>query len=411
MPGLSSNTRLRWIEDLRIRLDSSRNVVEFSAGSRTVRTTPPGAALPDLFRKPTTMAEAAAELNRRMAGRAARMEVTLGIMELYSAGLLVDDADGTPPRISSRSESWGGGRVHIALLNDRRRTEGFLAAIREVVRPGDVVVDLGTGTGVLAIAAAQAGAARVYAVEATGIGKLAEANFRANGLQDQITLVPGWSMTVDLPERADVLVGELIGNDPFDEQIIESAADARARFLKPDARMVPRRVNVFALPVTVPDRMIRRHLFTPEVLEAWRSWYGIDFGALARSAPSSLSFPVSPSKLCGCALADPVLVATTDLPTKPSSPPAADREFVASVPGRLNGVMIHFELELAPGIRLSTHPDRADRRCNWAHRVWVLPEPLPLEPGARYRLTWRHGRTDLLGGARVFPAGRAAGAR
>ena len=40
--------------------------------------------------------------------------------------------------------------------------------------------------------------------------------------------------------------------------------------------MVPHRVNVFALPVSVPNRMIRRHLFTPEVLEAWRSWYGID---------------------------------------------------------------------------------------------------------------------------------------
>ena len=406
MPELSSNTRLRWIDDLRIRLDSSGNAVEFSAGNRTVRTDPPGAALPDLFRKPTTMAEAAAELNRRMAGKGGRMEATFGIMRLYRAGLLVDDADGTPPRISNRSEFWDGGRVHVAMLNDRQRTEGFLAAIRETVRPGDVVVDLGTGTGVLAIAAAQAGAARVYAVEATGIGKLAEANFRANGLQDRVTLVPGWSMDVDLPERADVLVCELIGNDLFDEGIIRITADARARFLKPDARTVPRRMNVFALPVAVPDRMIRRHLFTPEVLEAWRSWYGIDFGALARSAPSSLSFLISPSKLRDCALADPVLVATTDLRAEHGSPLPADREFVASVSGRLDGVMIHFELELAPGIRLSTHPDRVDRHCSWAHRVWVLPEPLPLEPGARYRLTWRHGRAGLLDGARVFPAGR-----
>ena len=105
--------------------------------------------------------------------------------------------------------------MHIAMLNDRRRTASFLAAIRRVVRPGDVVVDVGTGTGVLAIAAAQAGAARVYAVEATGIGKLAEANFRANGLQDRITLVPGWSMQVTLPERADVLVSEVIGKTPL----------------------------------------------------------------------------------------------------------------------------------------------------------------------------------------------------
>ena len=289
------------------------------------------------------------------------------------------------------------------MLNDRRRTASFLAAIRRVVRPGDVVVDVGTGTGVLAIAAAQAGAARVYAVEATGIGKLAEANFRANGLQDRITLVPGWSMHVTLPERADVLVSEMIGNDPFGEQAIEITADARTRFLKPDARMVPRRVSVFALPVAVPDRMIRRHLFTPEVLEAWRSLYDIDFGALAGSAPSSFSFFVNPKRLRGCALADPILVAAVDLDTTVSSTIAADHVFVTPSSGRLNGVSIYFELELASGVRLSTHPDQVEQTCHWTHRVWVLPEPLVLEAGAHYRLTYHHEVVGEPDGVRVAP--------
>ena len=293
--------------------------------------------------------------------------------------------------------------MHIAMLNDRRRTASFLAAIRRVVRPGDVVVDVGTGTGVLAIAAAQAGAARVYAVEATGIGKLAEANFRANGLQDRITLVPGWSMHVTLPERADVLVSEMIGNDPFGEQAIEITADARTRFLKPDARMVPRRVSVFALPVAVPDRMIRRHLFTPEVLEAWRSLYDIDFGALAGSDPSSFSFFVNPKRLRGCALADPILVAAVDLDTTVSSTVAADHVFAAPSYGRLNGVSIYFELELASGVRLSTHPDQVEQTCHWTHRVWALPEPLVLEAGAHYRLTYHHEVVGEPDGVRVAP--------
>ena len=66
--------------------------------------------------------------------------------------------------------------------------------------------------------------------------------------------------------------------------------------------------------------------------------------------------------------------------------------------------MIHFEPERAPGIRLSTHPDRADRRCSRAHRVWVSPEPLPLEPGARYRLIWRRGVAGQPDGVRAAPA-------
>lgn len=296
------------------------------------------------------------------------------------------------------------------MLEDRQRVTSFLAAIRQVVRPGDVVVDIGTG--VLAIAAAHAGAARVYAVEATGIGKLAEANFRANGFEDRITLVAGWSMNVELPERADVLVSEIIGNHPFGERVVEITDDARTRLLKPHARMVPHRINVFALPVAVPDRMIRRSLFTRERLETWRSRYGMDFGALAGSTPSSFSFSVSPWKLRGCALADPVLVAAAELRTEKSSAITADRRFVATASGRLNGVMIYFDLDLTPSVGLSTHPDRVDRTCHWTPQVWVLPDPLMLEAGGRYRLTYPHGIVDQPDGVRVVLAasGRIAAA-
>ena len=307
--------------------------------------------------------------------------------------------------IAAQRREWR--RFHIDMLDDRQRVTSFLAAIRQVVRPGDVVVDIGTGTGVLAIAAAQAGAARVYAVEATDIGKLAEANFRANGFEDRITLVTGWSMNVELPERADVLVSEIIGNHPFGERVVEITDDARTRLLKPNARMVPHRVNVFALPVALPDSIIRRYLFTPERLETWRSGYGLDFGALAGSTPSSFSFSVRPWKLRGCALADPVLVAAADLRTEKSSAITADRPFAATASGRLNGVMIYFDLDLAPGVRLSTHPDRVDQTCHWALHVWVLPDPLMLKSGGRYRLTYHHGMRDQPDGVRVAPAAPA----
>ena len=402
MPGSSKNTRLQWVGDLHIHLASS-NEVKFSAGNRTASVQPSGLALLEIFQKPTTIVEAAEALNRRAAGRWAWIDATNAIMTLRRAGLLID-ADRGGAKVRDRPGGYDGTRIHIAMLNDRQRTTSFLAAIRQVVRPGDVVVDIGTGTGVLAIAAAQAGAARVYAVEATGIGKLAEANFRANGFEDRITLVTGWSMNVELPERADVLVSEIIGSHPFGERVIEVTADARRRLLKPDARMIPRHVKVFALPVAVPDRMIRRHLFTQERLETWRSWYGMDFGVLARSTPSSFSFSVNPWKLRGRALADPVLVAAADLQTEKSSVITADCNFTATASGRLNGVMIYFDLDLAPGVRLSAHPDRVNQTFHWKHRVWVLPEPLMLEPGDHYRLTHRYGVVDQPDSVRVVPA-------
>jgi len=94
---------------------------------------------------------------------------------------------------------------HASMLNDRRRTAGYLASIRDVVKPGDVVVDIGTGTGILAIAAVRAGARHVYAIEEARIARVARTLFEANGMTDHITLIRGRSTEVRLPQRADVL--------------------------------------------------------------------------------------------------------------------------------------------------------------------------------------------------------------
>ena len=77
------------------------------------------------------------------------------------------------------------------MLDDDRRTEAYLAALTKAVRPEDVVLDIGTGTGVLAVAAARAGARHVYAVEATDIADVAERVFTANGVGDRVTLIRG----------------------------------------------------------------------------------------------------------------------------------------------------------------------------------------------------------------------------
>ncbi|PYJ79683.1 MAG: hypothetical protein DME69_03705 [Verrucomicrobia bacterium] len=115
---------------------------------------------------------------------------------------------------------------HASMLNDRRRTSSYLASIRDVVKPGDIVVDIGTGTGILAIAAVHAGARHVYAIEEARIARVARALFEANGMTDPITLIRGRSTEVRLPQRADVLICELIGRarDRHNKRCFEEAA-------------------------------------------------------------------------------------------------------------------------------------------------------------------------------------------
>jgi type I protein arginine methyltransferase len=84
------------------------------------------------------------------------------------------------------------------------------------------------------------------------MSKIADATaelIEANGFRDHITLIRKNSKKVRLPERCDVLVTETLSAFCFDtENTIEFVADARERFLKPGARIIPESAETFLLP-------------------------------------------------------------------------------------------------------------------------------------------------------------------
>jgi protein arginine N-methyltransferase 1 len=141
--------------------------------------------------------------------------------------------------------------AHRAFLSDRARLAAYEAAIRQIVRPGDVVVDLGAGSGILGLFACRAGAARVYAVEPTGLIEFARAIAADNGVADRIRWVHKPAAEVDLPERADVLVGDFAGRMGFDAGVFEFYALA-PRWLKPTGRAIPSHITIEAAPVDDP---------------------------------------------------------------------------------------------------------------------------------------------------------------
>ena len=75
---------------------------------------------------------------------------------------------------------------HASLLGDPHRMAAYERAIRAVVKPGAIVLDVGTGTGVLAMMAARCGARRVHAVESMPIERAARALVAANGLSERV---------------------------------------------------------------------------------------------------------------------------------------------------------------------------------------------------------------------------------
>jgi predicted RNA methylase len=148
--------------------------------------------------------------------------------------------------------------LHHLLLSDGVRLRAARRALRETVRPGSVVVDLGAGTGILGFLALRAGAGRVYAIERHPIVRLARAVAEENGFGDRVRFVRGDSRRVRLPEQADLVVSDLVGPLGIDPEMAESLADAR-RFLKKSGRFVPERSEVWIAPVRA-SALHRRHV-------------------------------------------------------------------------------------------------------------------------------------------------------
>jgi predicted RNA methylase len=124
-------------------------------------------------------------------------------------------------------------------LVDEKRTLAYRNAIMSAVKPGDVVADLGTGSGIMAMFAAEAGAKKVYAIEASEKNyKQAKNVFRVNGLKNKIILTKCDARELVLPEKVDVIICEMISTGLIDELQVP-VMNHVMKFAKKGARIIP----------------------------------------------------------------------------------------------------------------------------------------------------------------------------
>jgi len=289
---------------------------------------------------------------------------------------------------------------HRQYLADAPRLAAFEAALKELVRPDHVVLDLASGSSILGMLAARAGARQVYSVEYSGMTQVARELCQANGLADRVNCIQGLSTEIELPQPADLLVADQIGRFGFEVGIIADFADARRRLLKPGAIIVPSAVELWVAPVQA-DEMWRQ-------LEFWRTPVaGFDFSS-ARPIALNTGYPTNytPDQL----LAEPVRLGTLDLTT---DMPAALRLGAGMRVNRaatMHGIGGWFVARLSPGVRLTNSPLAADR-INRRNVFFPIGQPLSLVPEDRIelamhivaddlRVTWNVTVTDAAGGAK-----------
>jgi histone-arginine methyltransferase CARM1 len=112
-------------------------------------------------------------------------------------------------------------------------------------------MDVGAGSGILSLFAAQAGAAKVYAIEASNMAESARTLIEANGYQHIIEVIQ--SKIEDIPDTmigktVDVIVSEPLGTFLLNERMLETYVIAREKFLKEGGKMFPASAHFCIVP-------------------------------------------------------------------------------------------------------------------------------------------------------------------
>ncbi len=142
-------------------------------------------------------------------------------------------------------------RAHEGLLADKKRMVAFREAINETVRSGDVVMDIGAGTGILSQYAVEAGASTVYVVEQNesilNIARNKLASYEASARILHLAKRGHEIKCGELPAQPDVIISEMIGTLAFNEGLVGLMEDAK-RFAPSGCRMIPSGVRLMAAP-------------------------------------------------------------------------------------------------------------------------------------------------------------------
>jgi predicted RNA methylase len=318
--------------------------------------------------------------------------------ELYRAALLAD-ADYLPAIVGfNRAARRAVPRWHFAMMNDIERNHAYERAIAAAVRPDHHVLDIGTGAGLLALLAARQGAAQVTSCEGVSlVAELAQRIVERNGYRDRIRILNKMSTELvvggDLPDRADVLVTEIVDCGLLGEGILPTVQHARHHLLKEGASVIPCAATVWAQ--LIESEEIHRHNHVDQV----SGFTMREFNQL-----SSLEyFDTRLATYQHCSLTRPFKVFRFDLAAGEARPQEKTLPVQIVAAGRCHAVVFWFDLELTTGIFISNRPE--NESSHWKQAVQCLPLSPLLEVGELVDVSVRHDSTRILFTA-VRPSGR-----
>lgn len=265
---------------------------------------------------------------------------------------------------------------HRPMVFDSVRNAAYEKAMRKLITPDSVVLDLGAGLGLLGLMAARAGARKVYLVEPESVVRLAPELARSAGLADRIEILQGRIEDIELPEPVDLILSVFTGNLLYSEDLLPSLFHARARWLKPGGKLLPDRAELLLMPVSAPALHATQ-------LAAWSApASGFDLAAVRRFAANDIVWPGRGEFPC-VGLSAPVVLSTCDLTSAVHADCAGSASGIVLRDGTCHGLLASLRIRLGDDW-LDTGPDSP--ALHWYNPVLPLDPPLAVAAGEELRL-------------------------
>ncbi|PSS20903.1 Protein arginine N-methyltransferase [Actinidia chinensis var. chinensis] len=303
------------------------------------------------------------------------------------------------------------------MLSDRVRMDAYYNAVfgNKHHFTGKTVLDVGTGSGILAIWAGQAGARKVYAVEATKMSEHARELVKANNLEDVIEVIEGSIEDVTLPEKVDVIISEWMGYFLLRESMFDSVICARDRWLKPTGVMYPSHARMWLAPIRtgLGDQKMRDYEGSMDdwfgFMDETKTYYGVDMSVLTKPfseeqkkyyLQTSLWNNLHPNQVVGTAAVikeiDCLTVTVIDILNVRASISSSITTEETRLCGFAGWFDVHFrgskENPAQHEIELTTAPSE-DHGTHWGQQVFLLHPPIEISEGDDMIVNFSMNRT------------------
>ena len=276
---------------------------------------------------------------------------------------------------------------HVPMINDKDRNNFYLSALKSVIKTSSSVFEIGTGSALLSVMAANLGAHEINTCETNSImANTATKIIADNNLSKKINVIRKKSNAIkvgeDINKPADVLVSEIFSSNLLSEEALSSLEDAKKRLISKNAKIIPEYGSIMISLFGGDD--IGKNIYTEKFENIKLKKFNSIIAKKHILHRQDLKIDL---------MSNASEAFRFDFVNKNDFPPENKKiEIEATKKGRSYGIIQWIKLEMGNGLNHENHPSNLTKASGWQRILYVFDDPIELSIGQKVVITAKHER-------------------